>query len=103
MAAWQDQVLTANRLRDGEVVYWADGHWLTSLSEAEIFTTKDIAQAALEAAGQFVADRIVVNPYLFDVRHEEGRLRPVEERELIRAAGPTVRRDVGKQARHVPL
>jgi len=33
----------------------------------------------------------------------EGRVRPVEERELIRAAGPTIRRDVGKQARHVPV
>ncbi len=103
MAAWQDQILTANRLRDGEVVYWADGQWLTSLSDGEIFTTKDAAQAALTAAARFVQDRIVVNPYLFDVRREDGQVRPVEERELIRAAGPTVRRDVGKQARHVPL
>ena len=103
MAAWQDQVLTANRLRDGEVVYWTGVQWQASLSDAEVFATKDAAQAALAAADQFVQDRIVVNTYLFDVRHEGGRLHPVEEREVIRAAGPTVRRDVGKQARHVSL
>ena len=30
-----DQILTANRLRDGEVVYWAAGRWMTALGEAE--------------------------------------------------------------------
>jgi hypothetical protein len=44
-----------------------------------------------------------VNPYLFEVREEAGGIGPVEEREVIRSAGPTIRRDLGKQANHVSL
>ena len=40
----------------------------------------------------------MVNPYLFDVRIEDGMAVPVKEREMIRAAGPSVRGDLGKQA-----
>jgi hypothetical protein len=98
-----DQALTANRLRDGEVVYWSSGQWVARFAEAEIFADKAAATAALDTAGEFVRDRIVVNPYLFDVRREGEHVRPVKERELIRAAGPSVRSDLGKQARHVPV
>ena len=31
---------------------------------------------------------------------KNGKIRPVKEREIIRAAGPTVRPDLGKQAGH---
>ena len=93
-----DQILTANRLRDGEVVYWAAGQWVTTLEGAEVFGDDASAKAALKTADGSVRDRLVVNPYLFDVRREAGALRPVKEREIIRAAGPTVRRDLGKQS-----
>jgi hypothetical protein len=93
-------ILTANRLRDGEVVYWRGGEWVSGFPEAEAFREKSGAQAALTAAEEAVRARLVVNPYLFDV---DDRGRPIEERERIRAAGPTVRRDIGKQAAHVPL
>ena len=94
----REQILTANRLHDGEVVYWRDGAWVTALLEADVFAEKPAAEAALKAADRAVADRLVVNPYLFDVRREAGAVRPVEEREIIRAAGPTVRLDLGKQS-----
>ena len=97
------QVLTANRLDDGAVVYWRDGGWANTLVEAEIFAADERAKAALAAADRFVEDRVVVNPYLFPVRLDEAGIHPTEEREIIRAAGPTVRRDLGKQARHVSL
>ncbi len=46
----------------------------------------------------------MVSPYLFEARIEDGAIRPVKEREIIRAAGPTVRTDLGKQASdHVPV
>src|SRR5271154_161330 len=93
-----DQILTANRLRDGEVVYWAAGRWVTTFNEAQIFPDDPAAKAALKAADASVQDRTIVNPYLFDVRLEAGVLRPVKEREIIRAAGPSVRRDLGKQS-----
>ena len=37
-------------------------------------------------------------PYLFDVRVKNGAIEPVKERERIRAAGPTVHPDLGKQS-----
>ena len=94
----RDQILTANRLRDGEVVYWKDGAWVGALAEADIFADKPAAERALKAADRAVQDRLVVNPYLFEVRRDAGAVRPVKERELIRAAGPTVRLDLGKQS-----
>ena len=96
--AQTDQIVTANRLRDGEVVYWARGQWVTALNEAEVFQDDVTAKAALKTADASVQDRTVVNPYLFEVRVEAGALRPVKEREVIRAEGPSVRRDLGKQS-----
>jgi hypothetical protein len=98
------QILTANRLRDGEVVYWRGGVWVGALADAEIFADDTVADAALAAAAGSVKGRIVVNPYLFDARLDALGLHPVKEREIIRAAGPTVRRDLGKQGgTHVSL
>jgi Protein of unknown function (DUF2849) len=96
------QMLTANRLRDGDVVYWRAGVWVQALDDGEIFPEDFSADAALKAADASVKGRVVVNPYLFEIREDGGRARPVKEREIIRAAGPTVRLDLGKQsARHV--
>ena len=41
---------------------------------------------------------MVVGPYLMDVAAENGVPRPISNREVIRARGPTVRLDLGKQA-----
>ena len=101
MAQAAAQVLTANRLREGEVVYWRRGEWVASLPEAEVFQDAATAAGALAAAEEHVKARLVVNPYLFAVKTDGGPVRPVEEREIIRAAGPTVRLDLGKQASHV--
>jgi hypothetical protein len=98
MAALIQQMLTANRLRDGDVVYWRAGGWVEALGQGDVFFAQDEAEAALEAARKFVADNVVVNPYLFDVRAEADGVHPVKEREIVRAAGPTVREDLGKQA-----
>jgi Protein of unknown function (DUF2849) len=92
------QVLTANRLRTGDVLYWRAGQWTEAFGQAEVFIAPEAAQAALQAAERSVADRAVVAPYLFPVRIAAEGAQPLEERELIRAAGPTVRRDLGKQA-----
>jgi hypothetical protein len=92
------QMLTANRLRDGDVVYWRAGGWVQAFGEAEVFDAEADADTALDAAKKSVAENVVVNPYLFEVRQEEGGITPVKEREIIRAAGPTVRGDLGKQA-----
>jgi hypothetical protein len=44
-----------------------------------------------------VAARVVVGPYLIDVAVEGGTIRPLHYREMIRARGPSVRPDLGKQ------
>ncbi len=103
MAAAHLQMLTANRLADGDVVYWRAGGWVEAFGEGDVFAAEVEAEAALEAAQKFVASNVVVNPYLFDVRAEADGAHPVKEREIVRAAGPSVRRDLGKQARHVSL
>src|ERR1700744_5597419 len=98
MAAPANQSLTANRLTDGAVVYWRDGAWINAFARADVFADKPSADAALAAAQAFVKQRVVVNPYLFPVRADEDGLHAVEEREIVRSEGTSVRRDLGKQA-----
>ena len=95
-------MLTANRLVDGDVLYWKGGDWVLELAEGDVFSDPKQAEAALAAAQKYVTGNLVVAPYLFDVRRTESGIRPVKEREIIRAAGPTVRLDLGKQASHTP-
>jgi hypothetical protein len=94
------QVLTANRLSDGEVVY-LDAHdrWVERLAEAHLLSSAAEGEAALVKGVAAETDRKVVHAYLFDVSGQGEALKPVKMREIIRAAGPTVRRDLGKQAR----
>ena len=90
------QVLTANRLSDGEVVYLAaDGVWAESIAAAQVVTAAD-SDAALATGQAAERDLKIVHAYLFDITPDR---RPVKMREIIRATGPTVRRDLGKQAR----
>lgn len=90
------QVLTANRLHDGEVVYLAaDGAWVEGLERAQILVTAAQGEAALAAGAEAERNLHVVHAYLFEITPAQ---KPVKMREIIRAAGPTVRRDLGKQA-----
>jgi hypothetical protein len=92
------QILTANRLQKGEVVYWGGPKgWVVNLSDAEPLDDA-VAEDVLKQAQIYVARQDVVATYLFDARVENGAIKPVKMREVIRAAGPTVRRDLGKQA-----
>jgi len=91
-------VLTANRLRDGEVIYLtADLNWSESLHEA--LMAEDVGEhARLSALGEAAVEALeLVEPYLMPVLQDAGSPRPLSQREIIRAAGPTVRRDLGKQ------
>ncbi len=97
MAAPAPQMLTANRLKDGDVLYWKAGTWVEALKDGDVFAEPAPADAALAAAQSFVAGNVVVNPYLFDVLVDARGIHPVKEREIIRAAGPSVRDDLGKQ------
>src|SRR5262249_9349177 len=93
------QIITANRLRDGAVVYLGPGYGLVErLEAAQRLVTKDEVEAALAEAARYVRARLIVNPYAVDATETARGLVPARRREVIRAAGPTVRRDLGKQA-----
>ncbi|HVZ91925.1 MAG TPA: DUF2849 domain-containing protein [Rhizomicrobium sp.] len=92
MAAPSARMLTANRLKDGAVLYWKAGAWVEAFEDADKFADAAQAEAALSDAQRFVAANAVVNPYLFDVRVEADEVHPVKEREIVRAAGPSVLR-----------
>jgi len=93
------QILTANRLGDGAVVYRAqDGSWTARLTDSFVAASKEDAARLLAAAETPAAALEVVGPYLMTVNNAEGRLRPIEVREIIRARGPSIRTDLGYQA-----
>ena len=93
------QILTANRLRSGEVVFLTHtGQWSENI-DAAVLAVEPQAAAALEARGKAdVKANLVTDPYLFAAERIEGRVRANHIRERIRAIGPTVRTDLGKQA-----
>lgn len=94
------KILTANRLADGVAVWLtADRSWADTIDDAEIAADK-AAEEALERAGKVAALRNeVIDVNLIDVTLVGGRIHPLRLRERIRAAGPTNRTDLGKQAR----
>jgi hypothetical protein len=92
------QMLTANRLRDGDVLYRQGAGWVLMLADGEVYPDQGAADAALAAANAEISRNKFVAPYLFEVRLAGGRIVPVKEREIIRAAGPTVHPHTGKQA-----
>ena len=90
------KVLTANRLIDGEVVFWAQGRWVERFSEAERFAEDGPGEDA-EAKGKS-QPTVVVEPYLIDIAEAEDGYAPVAYRERVRALGPTNLIEHGKQA-----
>lgn len=94
------KVLTANRLTDGEAVWFGScGSWIETLDGAEAAETPELAEALEAIAARDVAANLVVDVALIDVRRVDGDLWPVRLRERIRAVGPTFRTDLGKQAK----
>ena len=94
------QVMTANRLLDGEVVFLGTRGWVEDIAAANVAATAEEAKALDALGSQGVAVNEVVDAYLIDVAVEEGRVRPLKLREYLRTVGPSVRTDLGKQARH---
>ena len=93
------QVMIANRLTDGLVVFLdGNGAWVERISEAQLVETEDEGARLTEIAAKAVAKPEVVDPYLIDVRLEGDTITPTRRREEIRALGPTNRTDLGKQA-----
>ncbi|HAY50155.1 DUF2849 domain-containing protein [Thalassospira sp.] len=93
------QVVTANRLDDGLVVFLtAQGGWSENINDARVADGKDAAEAMLAEASAPELDVVIVGPYLIDVEQQDGGLVPTKYREVLRTKGPSVREDLGYQA-----
>ncbi len=85
------QVLTANRLDDGRVVFLTPaGDWSPALDDACTVSDDDAAQELSAVGALAEAACTVIGPYLIRVTEEQGRIRAAVIREAIRADGPTV-------------
>ena len=98
-ATEKGKILTANRLRDGEVVFLThSGQWSENIDGA-VLATEPQAQAALEVRGKDDERvNLVTGVYLFDAERRDGHVFASHIKERIRSLGPTVRTDHGKQA-----
>lgn len=88
MSRFSPKVITANRLREGDVVYLTtDGHWSPFHHEAELLEDEAHAQLRLiEATAQKLA---VVGPYLADAKAGPNGPEPTHFREAFRTRGPS--------------
>ena len=93
--------ITASDLRDGEAVFWAQGRWVKRFAEAELFDAAEPGQSALDLAKAQAT--VVVDAYLIDLELEDGVAVPTSYRERVRALGPTIHPEMGKQAEGGPV
>jgi Protein of unknown function (DUF2849) len=93
------KVLTANRLSDGIAVWLGRGrNWVEHVEEAWGAATPEAIAALEEIATDTLAKAQHCDVNLIDAEDLPSGLRPVKLRERIRAQGPTIRLDLGKQA-----
>jgi uncharacterized protein DUF2849 len=92
------EVISANRLVDGVVVFLAASGWVEDFAQAAVHEDEQATKAAMVIAKEDEARNVVVEPYPVVVEMRAGHYAPKAFREAIRAAGPTTRPDLGKQA-----
>ncbi|MEE8237134.1 MAG: DUF2849 domain-containing protein [Gammaproteobacteria bacterium] len=88
------QMIIANRLVDGRVVFMdADAAWVDSIEDGVLLESQADNDRLMGLAMRAVEDCLIVDPYLIEVVVDDGKRRPLEAREAIRAFGPSVRTD----------
>lgn len=94
------RILTANDLLEGDVVFLGHGGWVRDHRAARVAYTADDAAALEQEGAKAKAQRLIIDPYLIDVSPDARETpEPLRYRERLRTLGPTVRRDLGKQAK----
>ncbi|MEM7678605.1 MAG: DUF2849 domain-containing protein [Myxococcota bacterium] len=89
-----DRIITAQRLRDGVVVFWSnDGTWAETADTAQLLSESD-ADEILAWARQPSQQLEIVDAYPIVMR--DGSRTPIKTRESIRLVGPSVRPDLQK-------
>lgn len=93
------QILIANHLLDGEVLFMGRTGWLRDHRTAVVATSEAEAEALLALGKAELAANTVVDTYLVDIAiSPDGHPEPIHYREKLRTLGPSVRLDLGKQA-----
>jgi hypothetical protein len=83
-------VISASLTDTGAPTYLArDGKWVRELQHAWPVETDAERDALIEQALR--QERVVADPYFFDVRVQGNEIDPMTARERIRAQGPTTR------------
>ncbi len=88
------QILNANDLPSGDVVYWNGHGWVRDIALAVVIEDAPAAEALGKSE---VESGRVLDPYLVDVTLDKGFPWPIRPREQIRAVGPSVRADLARQ------
>jgi sulfite reductase (NADPH) hemoprotein beta-component len=89
------QMIIANRLRDGAVVFLAATEgWEPAIAAGTVIDNEADAARLMTLAKQHEGECQVIDPQLIEVEVEDGQPRPTAIREAIRAFGPTVRTDL---------
>ncbi|WP_156678620.1 DUF2849 domain-containing protein [Sphingomonas profundi] len=84
------KIVTGNDLESGDVIWWTGEGWSRHVAEAVDAGSHGEAIAATEEAA-----RRVNGPYVIDATETADGPRPAHIKDRIRAAGPTVRPDLG--------
>lgn len=83
-------VITGSLTEEGSVAYLrADDTWATTLAEAHPFSSEADAEAKLSEVKK--AESVITEPYVFEAQGDDGSIRPVSAREILRAEGPSTR------------
>ena len=87
--------MTANRVKNGEVVYYrhpsltTGKSWTTDINKSCISSRIGDDQNLEIEGKKSVITQLVIDPYLIEVTQKNGNIAPTRYRELIRAKGPT--------------
>lgn len=95
-----EQIVTANDLLSGQVVFLTpQGGWSSDPAEAAFAGSREEAESLLaRGLASNARSEVELVALIAAERDAAGRPRPTRNREIIRALGPTVRRDLGYQA-----
>ena len=83
------QVITANSLADGRVVFQTPTGWSRDINRADVLDNPTALETAMIRANLAAAQNRVVEPYAIDVTRTPGGIVPTRLRERIRVEGPT--------------
>lgn len=86
------QIVTANRLRDGAVVYLSRTlGWSERIADSRLCDGAEDRDRLLAVATRAVTRCEIVDPYAVDVVEDGDSIRPLRRREAIRVSGPSIR------------